>query len=126
MPEGDTIFRIAARAAPVLTGQTLARVTTQGLVRDLAGRTVTAVTSHGKHLVIELDDGAYLRIHLGMNGRFRLYNRAEGDAAIARMSPGRVSLALTTAEHVLLWLTAPTVEIAHRRSPRHGMAIASL
>src|SRR5882762_4372402 len=107
MPEGDTIFRIAARVAPVLTGQTLERVTTQGLVRDLAGRTVTAVTSHGKHLVIELDDGAYVRIHLGMNGRFRFYNRAEGDAALARMSPGRVSLAITIAHHVLLWLTAP-------------------
>jgi endonuclease-8 len=76
--------------------------------------------------VIELDDGAYLRIHLGMNGRFRLYSRTEGDAALARMSPGRVSLAITIAQHVLVWLTAPTVEIAHRRSPRHGMAIASL
>jgi endonuclease-8 len=126
MPEGDTIFRIAARARPALAGKTLERVTTQGLVRDLAGRTVTAVTSHGKHLVIELDDGAYLRVHLGMNGRFRAYARADGDAALARTSPGRVSLAITTADHVLLWLTAPTVEIAHRRSPRHGMAIAAL
>ncbi|HET9623918.1 MAG TPA: DNA-formamidopyrimidine glycosylase family protein [Kofleriaceae bacterium] len=126
MPEGDTIFRIAARAAPVLTGQVLERVTTQGLVRNLAGRTVTAVAPHGKHLVIELDDGTHLRIHLGMNGRFRLFDRAAGDAALARSSPGRVSLAITIASHVLVWLTAPTVEISHRRSPRHGMALASL
>lgn len=126
MPEGDTIFRIAARAQPVLTGHVIERVTTQGLVRELAGRTVSAVTAHGKHLVIELDDGAYIRVHLGMNGRFRLFDRAAGDALLARTSPGRVSLAITIASHVLIWLTAPTVEIAHRRSPRHGMAIASL
>jgi endonuclease VIII len=126
MPEGDTIHRIAAGLAPRLTGKTLERVTTQGLVRNLAGRTVTSVEAHGKHLVIELDDGAYLRVHLGMNGRFRAYERAAGDAVLARTSPGRASLAVVTAEHVFVWLTAPTVEIAHRRSPRHGMAIATL
>ena len=49
MPEGDTIRRIATRSQP-LVGQTLERVTTQGLARDLAGRTVTHVDAHGKHL----------------------------------------------------------------------------
>ena len=76
MPEGDTIHRIAMRLAPRLVGQTLERVTTQGLVRDVTGKTVTSVAAHGKHLVIELDDGAYLRAHLGMYGRFRAYGRA--------------------------------------------------
>jgi endonuclease-8 len=126
MPEGDTIHRIAARVAPVLTGKVIERVTTQGLVRDLAGRTVRTVEAHGKHLVVELDDGTHLRVHLGMNGRFRLYGRAEGDAILARTSPGRASLVVATAEHLLVWLTAPTVEISHRRAPRHGMAVASL
>lgn len=126
VPEGDTIHRIAARVAPHLTGQALARVTTQGLVRNLDGRTCRSVDAHGKHLVIELDDGAQIRVHLGMNGRFRLYPRAEGDAVVAKTSPGRASLVIATAGHVFLWLTAPTVEIAHRRSARHGMAVASL
>lgn len=126
MPEGDTIHRIAASLAPRLTGKTLARVTTQGLVRDLAGRTVTSVAAHGKHLVIELDNGAYLRAHLGMNGRFRAYDRAAGEARLARMSPGRASLALITDDGVYLWIGAPTIEIAHRRHPRHGMAVATL
>src|SRR4029077_6224897 len=82
MPEGDTIHRIAASLAPRLTGKTLERVTTQGLARDIAGRTVTSVAAHGKHLVIELDSGAYVRAHLGMNGRFRAYERAAGDAML--------------------------------------------
>ncbi|MDB4954369.1 MAG: formamidopyrimidine-DNA glycosylase [Myxococcales bacterium] len=126
MPEGDTIHRIAAKLAPRLTGLVLERVTTQGLTRDIAGRTVASVAAHGKHLVIELDDGAYLRMHLGMYGRFRAYDRKVGDAALAKLSPGRASLAITTRDGVYVWVGARTVEISHRRSPMHGQAIASL
>lgn len=125
MPEGDTIHRIANQLAP-LVGKSLERVTTQGLVRDLAGRTVASVAAHGKHLVIELDDGTQLRMHLGMNGRFRHYDRAGGEAALARTSPGRASLAIVVADAVYLWVAAKTVEISHRRSPRRGQAVASL
>jgi endonuclease VIII len=126
MPEGDTIHRIAASLAPRLTGKMLERVTTQGLVRDVAGSTVTSVAAHGKHLVIELDTGAYLRAHLGMNGRFRAYDRAAGEALLGRMSPGRASLALVTDDAVYVWIGAPTIEISHRRKPLHGNAVAAL
>jgi endonuclease-8 len=126
MPEGDTIHRIAASLAPRLTGKRLERVTTQGLIRNVAGATVTSVAAHGKHLVIELDSGAYLRAHLGMNGRFRAYGRADGEALLARMSPGRASLALITDDAVFVWIGAPTIEISHRRKPLHGSAVAAL
>jgi endonuclease-8 len=126
VPEGDTIHKIAARLAPNLVGKTLERVTTQGLERAIAGRTVASVAAHGKHLVIELDDGAYARVHLGMYGRWRFYDRRAGDAALAKYSPGRVSLALVTADAVYLWIGARTVEIAQRRAPMRGRAIASL
>lgn len=125
MPEGDSIRRVAHALAP-LVGQTLERVTTQGLVRDYAGRAVTAVTPHGKHLMIDLDDGTQLRMHLGMNGRVRRYGRAEGEAAVARMSPGRASLVLVTADLVAVWINAPTVEVAGRRAPMRGVAVAAL
>jgi len=126
MPEGNTIHRLAIALGPRLTGKRLERVTTQGLVRNVAGSTVTRIAAHGKHLVIELDSGAYLRAHLGMNGRVRSYGRVLGEATLARMSPGRVSLALVTEDGVYLWIGAPTIEIADRRSPRHGMAVGSL
>lgn len=126
MPEGDTIRRIAASLAARLTGKVLERVTTQGLPRDVAGQMVTSVAAHGKHLVIELANGAYLRAHLGMNGRFRAYDRARGDAILARMSPGRASLALVTDDGVYVWLNAPTIEVSHRRMPLHGTAVAAL
>ncbi|HEX3762465.1 MAG TPA: DNA-formamidopyrimidine glycosylase family protein [Kofleriaceae bacterium] len=126
MPEGDSIHRIAALLAPRLTGRRLERVTTQGLVRAAAGRTVTRVSAHGKHLVIELDNGDYLRAHLGMNGRFRAYDRAAGEAMLARLSPGRASLALVTADGVYVWIGAPQIEVAQRRDPRRGMAVGTL
>jgi endonuclease-8 len=125
MPEGDSIRRVAGMLAS-LVGQTLERVTTQGIVRDLAGRTIAALHPHGKHLMIDLDDGTQLRMHLGMNGRVRFYLRGEGDTAVARMSPGRASLVLTTASHVAMWINAPTAEIAPRRGPMRGLAVASL
>ena len=126
MPEGDTIHRIAQALGPRLVGCQLERVTTQGLERSVAGKRVTSVAAHGKHLVIELDDGGYVRIHLGMYGRFRAYDRAAGDAALARMSPGRATLAVVTRDAVLIWIGARAVEISARRAPMRGRAIAAL
>src|SRR4029078_8605716 len=111
MPEGDTVLRIATLLAPRLTGRKLERVTSQGLVRQTGGRTVTKVSAHGKHLVIELDNAAYLRAHLGMNGRFRAYDRAAGEAMLARLSPGRARPALVTADGVYVWIGASQGEV---------------
>ena len=126
MPEGDTIHKIAAALSPLLVGKTLERVTTQGLVRAIAGKSVARVTAHGKHLVIELDDGAYARVHLGMYGRWRFYDRATGEAALGKLSPGRASLALVTDDAVYIFVGARTIEIAQRRAPMRGQAVASL
>lgn len=125
VPEGDSIRRVAQALAP-LTGQVIERMLTQGLVRDLAGRTVVSVTPYGKHLTIDLDDGTQLRTHLGMNGRVRRYPRAEGEATIARLSAGRASLVIVTRDLVALWIGARTVEVSARRAPMRGLAVASL
>jgi endonuclease-8 len=125
MPEGDSLRRLATRLQP-LVGKALERVTTQGLARDLAGRTVTSVDAYGKHLLIDLDDGTQIRTHLGMTGRVRDYDRQRGETIIAGTSPGRASLVLVTADRVYLWLTTRTVEIAARRAPMRGMRVASL
>jgi endonuclease-8 len=52
--------------------------------------------------------------------------REDGEAAVARISPGRASLVLVTADYVAMWIQAPTVEIAARRAPMRGVAVASL
>jgi endonuclease-8 len=125
MPEGYSIRRVANRLAP-LVGQTIVRATTQGLVRDLDGRTVTHVDAHGKHLVIDLDDATQIRIHQGMNGRFYAFTRSDGEARLTKTSPGRASLVLASASDLYLWQTCPTVEIVPRRAPLRGIAIAQL
>ena len=132
MPEGDSIHRIANRLAPRLVGKTLVRATTQGLERDLVGKRIESVVSHGKHLVIELADPAHpqravtVRAHLGMYGRQRSYTRAEGEATIARMSPGKLTLVLVTDEYIEAWIGARTIEVAQRRAPMRGAAVARL
>jgi endonuclease-8 len=122
MPEGDSLRRIANQLAP-LVGQTIERATTQGLERAaLADRAVTAVDAYGKHLLIDLDHGTQIRTHLGMTGRVRSYARGNEP----HISPGRASLLLVTASHVYLWVTAKRIEIAARRAPMRGHAIAQL
>ncbi len=71
MPEGDSVYLVARRLKPVLTGRTL----TRGELRvpahatdDLAGHTVTELDTHGKHLLTRFDSGLTLHTHLKMDG----------------------------------------------------------
>lgn len=71
MPEGDTVYALARRLDDALTGHTLVR----GELRvpahatdDLAGHTVTAQVTHGKHLLTRLSGGVTLHTHLRMSG----------------------------------------------------------
>jgi endonuclease VIII len=71
MPEGDTIHRIAAALQRELEGGTLDRVFVRDLgdIAELAGRRVKRVHALGKHLLVEIDGGWTLRVHLGMHGK---------------------------------------------------------
>jgi formamidopyrimidine-DNA glycosylase len=48
----------------------------ENLVAALTGRTITGVARRAKYLLLELDDGVQLLVHLGMSGRF---HEREGD-----------------------------------------------
>lgn len=83
MPEGDTVHRIARVLARELTGRTLDRIEIRdrGEVRELAGHRVDGVEARGKHMLIHLDGGWSVRVHLGMNGRWtRRHVREPGPA----------------------------------------------
>src|SRR5688572_23273424 len=123
MPEGDTIHKLAARIGPLLIGRPLRQVTTQGLARpSVDGHAVTDLRALGKHLAITPDDGAEIGTHLGRSGRWRRYP----PPAPPPVSPGRASLVLVTDDDVLVCLQARTVEIAARRAPNRGAAVAAL
>jgi endonuclease VIII len=72
MPEGDTIHRIARALQRELEGRALDRLMMRdrGDVAELAGRTVEGVEAVGKHLLIHVEGGWTLRVHLGMHGRW--------------------------------------------------------
>lgn len=84
MPEGDTIYRAARTLHTALAGHVVTRFET-GLAqlaqidRDepIAGRTVDAVSSAGKHLLMTFSGGLVLRTHMRMNGSWHLYRHGE-------------------------------------------------
>ena len=121
MPEGDSIRRVASALGPILVGATLTSVVIAGVTRDeLADQRVDAITPLGKHMTIDLAGGWTIRVHLGMNGRWRRFRAGGGDP------PASASLVLRTATDAFACLRAKTVELLARRDPRHGRALASL
>jgi endonuclease-8 len=120
VPEGDSIHRVAGALRPLVVERELVRVEIGGVVRaELAGAKVTAIATHGKHMVVDLDRGWSIRVHLGMNGRWRRYRAP-------RTAPAGASLIMATATDELACLRAPTVELTARRDPRHGRGLAAL
>jgi endonuclease-8 len=76
VPEGDTLYRIAATLRPALVGRPLLDVRSPLetiAVGNLMGRVITRVDAIGKNLLIELDDGRILHTHLKMTGAWHLY-----------------------------------------------------
>jgi endonuclease-8 len=82
VPEGDTLWRIAARLSPVLVGRSVSsfRAASPALVSTarqhrVPGSTITAVEARGKHLLVRFSTGVALHTHLGMTGSWHLYRR---------------------------------------------------
>lgn len=107
MPEGDTLFQLAAELRPVLVRQTV--ITSRGAVsihpETLAGRTVRDVESRGKHLLLHLDDDTTLHVHLGMTGRFFI-----NDLPSAREPGAGADLVLETGRHRVVGRELPVLE----------------
>ena len=82
LPEVETVVRgLAAR----MTHHRLARLDLhrgdlrwpfpRGLKAKAEGRTIEALSRRAKYIVIELDDGGVLLMHLGMSGRMMIFER---------------------------------------------------
>ncbi|MBA8817670.1 endonuclease-8 [Microbacterium halimionae] len=79
MPEGDTVFRAAARLQTALHGQEVTRFdlrVPQLATFDLTGQVVHGVVPRGKHLLMRI--GEYtLHSHLKMEGEWHVYRPGE-------------------------------------------------
>lgn len=77
MPEGDTVFRTAAKLREALAGKTLTRCDVRVpryATVDLTGQRVDEVLSRGKHLFIRVGD-ASIHSHLKMDGSWLVTGR---------------------------------------------------
>jgi endonuclease VIII len=126
MPEGDTIHYLASRIRPVLAGHVPDAIATPHprFGRDrwperLAGRTVTAVDAHGKHLFLRFDGGLVIHSHLRMTGAWRV--RPSG-----RPAPGTTWLALQRGDHEVLQLKGPVLELMTESRTRFDQRLAGL
>lgn len=79
MPEGDSLFLAAKKLHAALAGQVITRFASprpELQERDVEGRRVVLARAHGKHVVIELDDGRALLSHLRMQGSWLVTEKA--------------------------------------------------
>lgn len=113
MPEGDTLFKAAARLRPALAGHSLTRFEAPRLVGDRPplGTRIDDVEARGKHLLVHFDGGLTLLTHLRMTGSWHLYRVGERwrkGAHLARAVVGADS------GWVAVCFQAPVVETYHR------------
>lgn len=79
MPEGDTIYRAAARLHAALAGQTVLRSDVRVprfATADLSGEKVDEVVSRGKHLLMRIGE-VTVHSHLKMEGVWHLHRLGE-------------------------------------------------
>lgn len=125
MPEGDTIYRTAARLRPFLLGQRVvaARARQPGpAIHHVVGATITAVEPRGKHLLISFDNGLVLHSHMRMNGVWHRYQ----PGVPWRRPEWRARVMLETPQSVAVCFDAPVVELFREQVEEAHPALAGL
>jgi endonuclease-8 len=127
VPEGDTLYRTAAGLRPYLVGRVVTAARAQGpgpvpQVHRVIGRTIEAVESVGKNLIIRFDGGLELRTHLRMNGSWHRYRPGER----WRRPPSRARLVLEVPGAVAVCFDAPVVELLETRAEALHPALGRL
>ena len=124
MPEGDTIHRSASAMRTALAGKTMVRFDAPRLIgpSPQAGRIIETVESHGKHLVVEWDDGLVLDTHMRMSGSWHLYRAGEK----WRRPYGQMRAAIEVADWVAVCFSAPNVETYRRADKRRHPGMGRL
>lgn len=125
MPEGDTIYRTAARLRPLVEGQliTAARSRDSTLpVESLVGRSFSAIESRGKHLLQHIDDGRTLHSHLGMHGSWHIYRPGQPWQKPEKWA----ALAIEVPETVCVCFSPKTLELLSETQLRRHPHISRL
>jgi endonuclease-8 len=125
MPEGDTIWRAAQTLHKALAGRSVVAASSPiaGVsAAGLAGRTVVAVESRGKNLLIRLDDGRVVYTHMRMTGSWHIYRPGERWQRPERQA----RLVLETDRYVAVCFNAPVVEVLTASAQRRHAVLSAL
>lgn len=112
MPEGDTVWRTAARLHEALAGTALTTVDLRWPALStmrLAGATTTQVLARGKHLLQRLDSGLTIHSHLRMDGQWRI--EATPRASARQLADPRLRAVVATAEWTALGLRLGRLDV---------------
>jgi endonuclease-8 len=118
MPEGDTVYRTAAKLREALEGRALTRCDVRVprfATVDLAGETVDEVLSRGKHLFIRVGE-ASIHSHLKMDGAWLVGGQ------IRRVQPHKVRIILETADSRAAGIDLGVLEILERNLDMDAVA----
>jgi endonuclease-8 len=126
VPEGDTIHYAANRIRPVLAGHVPDEVRTPhprfGAARweeRLAGRAVTAVDAHGKHLFLRFEGDLTVHSHLRMTGSWRVLD--------AGRRPSRAAwLVLRRGDRSVVQVNGPVLELMTESRRRFDQRLSAL
>ena len=97
LPEVETVMR---GLSPVLMGRSIAGVELRraglrfpfppGFAARLKGRHVVGLQRRAKYILVNLDDGHCLLVHLGMTGRFTVLDENAGQTIWGNFTMNRV------------------------------------
>ena len=126
MPEGDTIHYAANRIRPVLAGHVPDELSTPHPRFDrarwperLAGRAVTSVDAHGKHLFLRFEGDLTVHSHLRMTGSWRVLDGPRRPSATAW-------LVLRRGDRTVVQLNGPVLELMTESRTRFDQRLAQL
>lgn len=129
MPEGDTILRAANRIRPVLEGAVPDEIrmphprhARERWPERLAGRAVTAVDAHGKHLFVRFEGDLTLHSHLRMTGLWDVY----ADGRRWRRAARRAWLVIRARGHEVVEFDGPVLELLTESRTRFDRRLALL
>lgn len=111
MPEGDSVWRAAARLHAALAARPLSRSdlrVPRFATADLTGRTTLEVVPRGKHLLARFEGGLTLHSHLRMDGAWRVF---PAGAPWHGGPAHEIRAVLGTAEHTAVGYRLPVLEL---------------
>jgi endonuclease-8 len=128
MPEGDTIHYAARRIGPIVEGRVPEithphpRLRGERWPDKLAGRAVTSVDAHGKHLFVRFEGDLAIHSHLRMTGSWGTYRPGQR----WRRGAHRAWLVLGTPEGEAVQFDGPVLELLTASRTRLHLQLARL